>query len=445
MTFTRIVALGCTMAMAATTVPALAQVANEFSIAKVMKVGTSSQPISGSGTVKVQVQVNADGSHKAMKVISSTNPGDNAAAMEIAQNSSYRPAHRGTTPITSFYDFELKFNGKSVSHTEQGGGGGAPSALAGAPSSVTGPIDAAIRAHQYDTAISKANAALVSSPGNPAILQLLGIAQYYNKDYPSAAATFSKVDTIGKEFQPLAADAFASASVQESQTNPSTALDYAQKAVGLANNSNSQFALGVAQLANKQYPQAITTLKAVHDKTTDPKTKVAIDRQLLSAYLATNDTAGANATTAEMKQLDPTGGSATTAVGSHYIQLGNDAMTAKNYDDALKDYDQAAATGDPKVTVTANTGAAFAILSMQKPDYQKAQSYAAKAVAAAPNDPQANYAAGVSMVGIYANSKKASDKQQALDFLNKADQAAKAAGNTALALQIENQIKNIPQ
>ncbi len=446
MTFTRIVALGCTMAMAATTVPALAQYASEFSIAKVTRVGTSSQPLAGSGTVKVQVQVNADGSHKAIKVISSTNPGDNAAAMEIAQNSSYRPAHRGNTPITSFYDFQLKFKGKSVSHTEEGaaGSGAAGGGLANAPSSA-GAIDAAIRAKQYDTAISKANQALVSSPGNPALLQLLGIAQYYNKDYPAAAASFSKVDTIGKQFQPLAADAFASASVQLSQTNASQSLDYAQKAVALADNSNSQFALGVAQLANKQYPQAISTLKAVHDKAPDAKTKVAIDRELLSAYLATNDSAGANTVSAEMKQLDPTGGSATTAVGSHYIQLGNEAMSAKNFADALKDYDQAAATGDPKVTVTANTGAAFAVLSMDKPDYQKAHDYAAKAVAAAPNDPQANYAAGVSMAGIFANSKKATDKQQALDYLNKADQLAKAAGNTALALQIENQIKNLPQ
>jgi tetratricopeptide (TPR) repeat protein len=446
MTFTRIVALGCTMAMAVTTVPALAQYANEFSIAKVTKVGTSSHSLAGPGTVKVQVQVNADGSHKAIKVISSTNPGDNAAAMEIAQSSSYHPAHRGSTPITSFYDFQLKFSGKSVSHEEGGtASGGGSSAVAGAPSSVTAPIDAAIRGKRYDEAISDANKALVNSPGNPALLQLLGIAQYYNKDYTSAAATFSKVDPIGKQFQPLASDAFASASVQQSQTNAPQALDYAQKAVSLANNSNSQFALGVAQLANKQYSQAITTLKALHDKTTDSKTKLAIDRELLSAYLGTNDSAGANTVSAEMKQLDPNGSSASTAVGSHYIELGNAAMNGKNFSDALKDYDQAAATGDPKVTVTANTGAAFAVLSMDKPDYQKAHDYAVKAVAAAPNDPQANYAAGISMAGIYANSKKASDRQQALDFLNKADQQAKAAGNTALALQIENQIKNIPQ
>ena len=70
--------------------------------------------IAGSGRVVVQVQVNADGSHKAIRVIHSSNSGDNAAAMEIAQNSTYRPAHRGGKPITAFYDFTLNFHGKSV-------------------------------------------------------------------------------------------------------------------------------------------------------------------------------------------------------------------------------------------------------------------------------------------------------------------------------------------
>ena len=65
--------------------PAAAQYANEFVPAKMIKQGTTSQPIVGSGQVKVQVQVNADGSHKVIKVDSSTNSGDNAAALEIAQ------------------------------------------------------------------------------------------------------------------------------------------------------------------------------------------------------------------------------------------------------------------------------------------------------------------------------------------------------------------------
>jgi tetratricopeptide (TPR) repeat protein len=146
-----------------------------------------------------------------------------------------------------------------------------------------------------------------------------------------------------------------------------------------------------------------------------------------------------------MKQLDPTGNAAGLAVGNHYLQLGDAAMKAKNYPDALKAFDQAAAAGVTQIAVTANTDAAFAILSMDKPDYVKAHDYAMKAASAAPADATAAYAAGITQAGIYATTRKAADKQQALDLLNKADQLAKAAGNTGLSLQIENQIKQLPQ
>ena len=106
-------------------VPAVAQYANEFSPAKLVTQGKTSLDIVGSGLVIVQVQVNADGTHQVIKVIKSTNPGDNDAAMDIAKNSSYRPAHRGTTPVTAFYDFTLKFNGKSVASSQSEGGAGA--------------------------------------------------------------------------------------------------------------------------------------------------------------------------------------------------------------------------------------------------------------------------------------------------------------------------------
>ena len=92
----RIVAPAIAALVALTQLPAAAQYANEFVPAKLIKQGTTSTAIAGSGTVVVQVQVNADGTHKAIKVIHSSNSGDNPAAMEIAQNSSYRPAHRGT-------------------------------------------------------------------------------------------------------------------------------------------------------------------------------------------------------------------------------------------------------------------------------------------------------------------------------------------------------------
>jgi tetratricopeptide (TPR) repeat protein len=413
--------------------PASAQYANEFSLAKVITKGTTSQPIAGSGEVTVQVQVNADGTHKAIKVIKTTNSGDNAAAMDIAQNSTYKPAHKGTTPVTSFYDFTLKFNGKSVSTDVS------------ASDTTAQQVDALVRAGHYDDAIAKANAGLASSPNDAELTQLLGVAQYYNKDSLTAAQTFEKVTTINKTFQPVAASAYAEAAVKVSTSDPAQSLAFAQKGTSLQPDSpNNQFALGVAQLSNGKYADAITTLKPLPAKVSDKSVKLAIDRQLLSAYLGNNDSSGADSVAAEMKALDPSGTEAQAAIGAHYLTQGNAAMQAKDYKEALKAYDQAAAAGDPKVAVTASLGAAFALLQQDKPDYDQAKDRALKAVAGDPDNAQANYAAGMSFDGIYSTvSHAAADKEKALDYLKKADDEAKAAGNTSLSAQIESQIKQI--
>jgi Flp pilus assembly protein TadD len=313
----------------------------------------------------------------------------------------------------------------------------------------TSAIDALVRSGKYKDAIAKANAALLSSPGNPAVLQLLGVAQYYDNDFVDAATTFSRVDEIKKPFQPIAAQAFATGAIRVSQSNPTQSLDFAHKAVALAPDPTERFALGVAQLANKQYADAVTTLKGVHDQLgNDPKANAAklnIDQELLQAYLDTNNQAGADAIAAEMKALDPSGAGPARAIAQHYLRAGNDAMQANDAATALKDFDQAASAGSAPEAVTANTLAAFAILKMDKPDYAKAKDYATKAVAGAPQDAQANYALGIAYFGIYTSSTKSDDKTQALTYLKKSDDLAKAAGNEGLALQIENQIKNIPQ
>ena len=437
-------ALACTLGA----VPALAaQCSKDFSLAKVSRQGNTSHDIAGTGTVKVQVQVNADGTHKVIKVESSTNAGDNAAALDIAQTSSYTPSRCGSTPVTSFYTFNLKFNGKSVVANEE------ETALASQSGGVdTGGIDALVRAGKYKDAIAKANAALLSSPGNPAVLQLLAVAQYFDNDYVDAATSFSRVDDIKKPFQSIASQAFAAGAVRVSQSNPSESLDWAHKAVAISNgDATSKFALGVAQLANKQYADAQVTLKGVHDAMTadpkaDPKAKLQVDQELLQADLASNDAAAATSTAAEMKAIDANGADmAAHAIAQHYLQLGADALTAKKYDDALKYFDQAASAGSLADSVTANYSAAFAILDMEKPDYVKAKGYAMKAVAAAPDDPKANFAVGISYADIYVSSKNKDDRTQALTYLNKADQLAKAAGDLGFALQVETQIKNVPQ
>lgn len=439
----RIVAPVVAALVALAQLPALGQYANEYSKPKLLKQGTTTQPIAGSGTVIVQVQVNADGSHKATHVIKSTNSGDNAAAMEIAQNSTYRPAHRGSTPITSFYDFTLKFSGKSVAKT--------PSEDSGMPaggtlSSSAAQVAALIRQGKYDAAKSKAEAALMSSPSDESLRQMLGIAAFDAGDFTTAASAFDKVGTIGPQFKEIAARSFATAAVKGAQSDPSQALGYAQKAIALEPDANSRFALGVAQLASGDATTALASLKAAHQAAmTDSKipvsSKVNIDSVLLQAELASHDTAGAQATEAEIKQLDPGSTAGSAAMATALIKSGNDAAAANKIDAAITDYDQAAAAGDPKLAVTANTLAAFAIARTEKPDYKRMQAYAEKALATSPNDAMANFAEGVALTAQWGSDHDAATKQKASEALNKADQQAKTDGNESLSLQIETFIK----
>jgi len=371
--FLRALAAGVAASLAVAAIPALAQYANEFVPAKLIHQGTTSKSIVGSGTVEVQVQVNADGTHKAIKVIKSTNAGDNPAAMEIAQTSSYRPAHRGSAPVTSFYDFKLRFNGRSVVNTPPEGEG----------TGQTTPV---------------------------------------NRNR---------------------AESLAVQAVKVAQQNPTESLTLAQQAMALNPSSDSKYALGVAQAANKQYSEAIATLKEVHAAVfADPKSpksaKVSIDSWLMTSYLATNDTQDAQAIAAELKQLDPSSTLPGRMIGTSLVAKARDAANAKNYDEAFKDYDQAAATGDPEVGVTAYTEAALLVTKMDKPDYKRMQTYADKALALKPNDALANFAEGVAFTGQWASSHDDATKKKAQQALDKADQQAKAEGNEALSLQVES-------
>ncbi len=437
--YSGIIASAIALSLGLAAVPAVAQYANEFTPAKLLKQGTTTQSVAGSGTVVVQVQVNADGTHKAIKVIKSTNSGDNAAAMEIAQSSTYRPAHRGTKPTTAFYDFTLKFNGKSVAQSAEQGESSGPAIGSASPEAQK--IAALIKAKQYAQAKSQAQAALLSAPSDDSLREMLGLAAYYDNDAQTAAASFDRLPSIGKQFQPVAAAALAQAAVAVAQTNPTQSLAYAQKAYALTPNANTRFALGVAQLNNKQNADALATLKAVHDEAgADPKTtnsvKISIDAQLMAAYLANNDTKGAAAVGAEIKQLDPTSTLPGRVIGGNLLQSGVAAAAAKNYDEALKDFDDAAAQGDPQVAVTAYDQAAFTVARMDKPDYKKMLAYADKALAVKPDDAAANYAEGVALVAT------GGDKAKATASLQKADAAAKQEGNESLALAIEKFMKD---
>jgi len=68
---------------------------------KLLSRGANETALAGTGAVTVQVFVKKDGTFSVSKVLKSTNPGDNAAALEIAKSSKYVPATRGGKKVDS--------------------------------------------------------------------------------------------------------------------------------------------------------------------------------------------------------------------------------------------------------------------------------------------------------------------------------------------------------
>jgi TonB family protein len=412
-------------------IPASAQYANEYSPPKLVHQGSTSKPIAGSGEVVVQVQVNADGTHKATRILRSSNKGDNRAAMEIAQTSSYSTAHRGKTPVTGFYDFTLRFHGSSLA----GAGGVSAASLGGA----RGQIDNLIRAGNYNAAVAKAQSALASSPDDRILNSEAGAAQFFLNNDVEAAAAFDKVPNIPKEFANVAAQAYQLAAAKLADSNPALAVKYGQRAVTMAPSGGSYFALGTAQLQNGNPSAATDSLKksrelAFADPKTDLKSRVSIDSQLMQAYLKSGDNASAATVADEIKKLDPSSDAAQVIMGNQYMAKGNDESKSGNHQAAIGDYEKAAQVGGPKLAVTAYAGAALEESRVDHPDYTVMKADADKALAIDPNDGTALYAEGVALFGQYVTggSSNGTLKQQALDTLNKAKSSAQAAGNTSL-------------
>ena len=451
----RIAAAACAAAVVgAFALPASAQYASEYAAPKLTHRGSTTKSIAGTGIVIVQVQVNPDGSHHALRVIRSTNPGDNAAALEIAQTSTYRPAHRGKTPVPAFYDFTLKFTGKAVAASSVGGGG---------MSGSSAQIDRMIRAGNYAGAKAKAQEELGSNPNDPILNSELGAANYFLADYPAAADAFMKVSSIPHEFAQVAANSFTQAAQKLANSDPQRALSYAQRAVQMApTGGGAYYALGAAELNSGNATQATTDLKKARDLVfadpkSDTRSKVNVDAELYAAQSKAGDAAAAQTTMNEIKRLDPNNATVATLAANNYITQGQAAVKAGNYQQAISDFEQAAgaANGNSQVLVTAYTSAAFAqsqMLNSQKTpptlaDYVKMKGYADKALAANANDPNANFAEGVALASEYVVGGKtdSSLKSQALTALNKAKAEAQSSGMMSLSLNIDSFIKQYLQ
>ncbi len=406
MNLLRIAGAILTVAVGSTAVTSAATYGTDFKPPKLSQLGKTTVPIAGSGTVIVKVLVKGDGSFNVQNVIRSTNSADNAAALDIAKNSSYHVATRGGKPTTAFYDFTLKFNGKAVSSPDE--------EAVGISSGTVSSINTLLRA----------------------------------QNYVGAAAEFDRMSTIPARDRSTAASVYATAAIQLHTSNAQQALTYGQKAVSLSPVGTSYFALGVAQLANNDNAGAVVSLKRAHDFGGGPRStsdRVAVDQYLIQAYNATGDTADANAMSAELQRIAPN--STSSSGGVMVPPVFNQAMQAESaarYDDAVRLYEQAAQQS-PSIAVTAYGRAALAIGRMDKPDFTRMKAEADRAVALNPTDPTANFAEGVALIQLSVINHNDGQKKEGLDTLKKADDEAKSAHISALINAIENFIKSVPQ
>ncbi len=147
--------------------------------------GTNSSPIGGKGLVVVQVLVNKDGSFKVTKILRSTNAGDNAAALEIARTSTYRPASRGPQKLTAYYDYTLRFTSSGAASTARSDSGAGAAAGAGAATGGT-KFEMMARAGNYSGAQSGLSSYVADHPGDLHAQAEFGIVDTYLGDYPGA-------------------------------------------------------------------------------------------------------------------------------------------------------------------------------------------------------------------------------------------------------------------
>lgn len=415
---------------------------------KLVKHGTNLSAIAGKGVVVVQVLVNKDGSFKVSKVLHTTNSGDNAAALEIARTSTYRPASRGPQKLTAYYDYSLRFTSSGAASADEGsqsGGGGA--AGAGAAGGVGGPgrYEAMLRAGNYSGAQAGLRTYVGEHPGDSRAQSDLGVADTFLSDFAGAVDAFDKAGTIAPGMKSVAAKAYAedtNALIKNNQSDKAIAV--AKRAAQLAPSLFTYNNLGSAEVQTGQNDAAVTDLEKARSlgpstPNAKPKDRAQLDVNLVDAYLATNNIEKAKTVAAEAAQLDPSqSGAAGNQFANYYYKQSQTLSKAGKAGEAAAMLEQGAASAPKAAALQLYTQAAFTYLGAQpKPDNDKAKADADKALALGPDDAQANFAEGVAL----ANTGKGKD---ALTYLNKADDAAKKDNDTKLATAIENAIKQLP-
>ena len=405
---------------------ASAQTSTFYTPPKIIKQGTANSPIVGTGAVTLKVFVKANATVGPVEVEKSTNHGDDAAALEIAKSSTYKPGLRDGKPIDAFYTLALKFSGSSVINDT------------GTSSNQLIQANALIRANKFADAKTEVQSYLTSHPADKDAQALLGVADSYLNDAAGAAAAFDAAGTIPDRFKVVAAKAYADAAVDQLKAkNNDRAIALADKALALQQNVNTLFIRGTAYGNAQKYPQAIADLEKAKSLATagnaDAATINAIDASLATSYVFGGQADKGIALAQQIKRRDPSNTRVDDTLASYYNQQAVAAMTAGKKDEAVADLENAAKIV-PSRSVVLYVQAANVLSQGDKPDWKRVKAEVDKALAVDPNDARANYVAGIAL----ANQ---GDGKGAIPFLQKAK--ANAGSDTSLNADIDTALKKL--
>jgi tetratricopeptide (TPR) repeat protein len=408
---------------------ASAQTGTFYTPPKILKQGTASSPIVGTGAVTVQVFVRKNGSIGTTKVQKSTNHGDDAAALEIAKSSTYKPGVRDAKPIDAYYTMSLKFNGSSVVNDT------------GTTSNQLVAANALIRANKFAEAKTELQSYLTAHPADKDAQALLGVADAYLNDSAGAAAAFDAAGTIPNQFKVVAAKAYSDAAVDALKAkNNDQAIALSDKALALQQNVNTLFIQGTAYANSQKYPQAIADLEkakaqAIAGKA-DAASLNAIDASLATSYIFGGQVDKGIALAHELKARDPSNSRVDDALAAYYQQQATAAAQAGKRDEAVADLENAA-KAVPSRAATLYVMAANLLSGGTTPDWKRVKAEADKALAVSPNDPRANYVAGIALANGIPKTG-APDTAPAMAYLQRAK--ANVGSDASLGSDIDKAI-----
>jgi tetratricopeptide (TPR) repeat protein len=411
-------------ALIALPLAASAQTAATYVGPKLLQKGTNATALAGTGDVTVQVFVKKDGTFSVTKVAKTSNPGNNAAALEIAKSSKYKAALRDGKAVDAYYDYVLTFTGDTAAT----GTGAMASILA------------TIRAGKYDQAKTDLQAYLQTHPADTQAYTLLGVTNTFGGDPAAAAAAFDKAGPVPEQYKALAVQSYQKyAAAALDQKKYPEAIAAAGHAIDLEPQSaEGYYTRGQAYMGAQNYASAIADLQKARALATaakmEEKTLGTLAFTLAVAQLhaglfgeaATTAKDVARIDTARSTQLDKF---AYVDVMEAGITLANAGKTADSVSRL-----EAGAGYFPNDAAALTAEAAYIMAIDKKPDWDRVKAEATKALALDPNEGKADFVLG------YAAAQK-QDPKTALDYMTKAKASPTYGTDARLAKQIDDALK----